>query len=232
MDTEYKQKLDSVRNEDKYALIILDACRYDALNYLVNKVIKQDIQKVNSGVPNTHTWIKSYWMGDYDATYISGFPWVANKPVTHHNAGVYDGSKHFSKVVESWSESWSKEDNTVLPQHLAEDAKNNIADKMIIHFGQPHFPHIGEPYLGKGHIDNIEQFDKQDELDDAYLKRSYQANLAEVWDLGVKNLQEIINEEDRKVVITADHGEALGENDWYGHNRCIEPVLEVPWLEW
>lgn len=227
MNKLYKQRLNSVRSEDKYALIILDACRYDSLNQYINI----EVERLQSDVPNTHTWIKTYWQDYYDATYISPVPWVSNREIEHDNAGTYNGSLHFDEVIESWNYSWCDDLGTVRPDHLAEDANNNIDDKMIIHFIQPHFPHIGEPSLGKEDMETLEEFHQQDEISDGYLQRSYQANLDKVWKEGVQQLN-ILNDENRRVVITADHGEVLGEDDQYGHNSFHNKVINVPWIEY
>lgn len=218
--------LDEVLDEEKFALIILDACRYDSLNNLLDR----DVRKIDSGVPNTHTWIKENWMGTYDITYISALPWVANQEVEHPNAGKYDASKHFKKVVESWRISWDDELDTILPSALASDANKNIDDKMIIHFNQPHFPHIGENKLTNDDVRKIPNVGASD-ISDEYVWKSYHDNLRRVWDEGVMNL-DALEENDRVNIITADHGEALGEDGEYGHNSYHDKVTTVPWIDW
>ena len=43
----------------------------------------------------------------------------------------------------------------------------------------------------------------------------------------------MVKELDGKVVVTADHGELLGENGHWGHKIGLEntELLEVPWLK-
>lgn len=60
------------------------------------------------------------------------------------------------------------------------------------------------------------------------LRKAYKQNLEMV----LKHVAELVSHLSGKVVITADHGEMLGENGCYGHwNRCSKRLLlEVPWL--
>jgi hypothetical protein len=51
--------------------------------------------------------------------------------------------------------------------------------------------------------------------------------------LALEQVKRLIEELDGKVIVTADHGELLGENDHWGHKIGLEKpeLLEVPWLE-
>ncbi|EHK01167.1 hypothetical protein HRED_02650 [Candidatus Haloredivivus sp. G17] len=51
--------------------------------------------------------------------------------------------------------------------------------------------------------------------------------------LALEQVQRMVKELDGKVVVTADHGELLGENGHWGHKIGLEntELLEVPWLE-
>jgi len=229
-----KRLIDEMLNKDRFLMIILDACRYDYLVELFDeRDIDKNIVKADSDVPNTHTWLKEYWQdGYYDLTYVTCIPWVANQPVQHHDAGIFDGSQHFRRVVESWRHSWSSEHKTVLPESIATDVNNNETDRMIAHFAQPHYPHIGEPKITTDHAKNIEYAGDNKNITDDYLRRSYKSNLEKVIDEGVMNINMVdFDNPDRAIIITADHGEALGEDGEYGHNSYHELVTTVPWVE-
>lgn len=66
------------------------------------------------------------------------------------------------------------------------------------------------------------------ELDMGTWQKAYSDNLKEV----LRVLPELIDYTDGKVVITADHGEALGEGGLYMHPMGVNaPILrEVPWF--
>lgn len=63
------------------------------------------------------------------------------------------------------------------------------------------------------------------------LKEAYEENLR----IALKEISFLLQDisSDRKVVITSDHGELLGEDGEFGHikNRREDPLIEVPWLE-
>lgn len=61
------------------------------------------------------------------------------------------------------------------------------------------------------------------------LKRAYRDNLL----LVLEEVEELVGKLSGTVVVTSDHGEMLGENNYYGHSYMPpHPVLnEVPWLE-
>lgn len=60
-------------------------------------------------------------------------------------------------------------------------------------------------------------------------RRLYEDNVRR----GLKQVEDLVKELDGKVVVTADHGEALGEEDVYVHppNTDIAALREVPWLK-
>ena len=52
--------------------------------------------------------------------------------------------------------------------------------------------------------------------------------------LGLKYVKNLIEEySNKKIIITADHGELLGEDGNYGHRgtRRHKHIVEVPWFE-
>lgn len=218
-------------------IIVLDACRYD---YLQDLVVERNhplrVEKVNSNCPNTHTWVRETWIGEYDITYISPVPYISNSPTEGPNGGPrYNGADHFENVVEAWRTDWDEELKALPPLSVAEQASRNLSPKMVVHFGQPHMPHIGEPPLLNKDIEsnNLTEVGLSGEYSDEYIRESYKGNLERVWNEGVCNLVPVDNPDtaDRKIAITADHGEALGEDGNYGHNIRVEEVLHVPWIE-
>ena len=61
------------------------------------------------------------------------------------------------------------------------------------------------------------------------LKNYYEENLRIV----LESVSELVDELDGKVVVTADHGEAFGEEGYWEHHveTHIPVLIEVPWLE-
>lgn len=123
------------------------------------------------------------------------------------------------------------EKKCILPRTMTDRAvdvaRSRNPNRLIVHYMQPHEPHIGEQNglgqnvfvpLRKGKITKQEAWD------------SYIENLRLVLD----EVQVLLNNVDaEKAVITADHGEAFGEFGFYAHQiGCpLNAVRRVPWVE-
>lgn len=225
-----------VESGDDFILIVLDACRYDAMkSFVESKELAYEVKEASSKVPNTHTWVRTNWSGEYDITYISPIPFISDQEVDGPTGGgSYHGSKHFKKVVNAWRSHWSDEEGCVTPEGAVKAALDNVDDKMIIHFGQPHMPHIGDPPMRNKDIDsdNLAEVGETGEFTDEEIKESYMANLERAWKGGVEVLLRQLNLDNySRVIITSDHGESLGEDGRYGHNTNTPEVHSVPWIE-
>lgn len=105
--------------------------------------------------------------------------------------------------------------------------------KLVVHYLQPHAPYIANALSQEREMTDLEKnpFD--------YLLKS-KIGRDTVWDLylddlrlGLDNIQRLLESIGaQKAVITADHGEAFGENGFYRHPSGCPPVLKrVPWVE-
>lgn len=135
--------------------------------------------------------------------------------------------------------------------------------RLIVHFLQPHDPYLGYDSMRekpkwiellKGEREKgifksktpihavlnflrgvlglnpnpIEEFEKK--YGEEELKKAYENNLRIVLEEVKKIIERV---PDKNIIITADHGELLGENGEYRHpSKSNNPILrEVPWLE-
>jgi len=151
---------------------------------------------------------------------------------------------------------WDPDTGTVPPECMTEaaiEAHEQYPNKrLIIHYMQPHAPHLGETAqsLEVEHeqsgfdqlsgLDGVERRNEGKKIFDLYedghitrseLRKSYRENL-EIVEPHVKNL---ISELKGKTVISADHGESLGEYKYgmslTGHGPNSKEVRFVPWME-
>jgi len=199
-----KNKIEEFRDTDeKFLLIVLDACRHDVL-----KDLKPNTDALKSPATHTKKWVKEIWPNGFpEGSYITANP----------------NARGFKSGVPAWRFEWNNDLNTVLPESVVEAALNEDAEKMVVHFNQPHTPHLSS------HLVRDEK--DMENIEDEKLHKSYQKTFDTVWKKGVKPLlTEYVG--DRKVAITADHGEALGENNFYFHFHDVETVRKVPWLEY
>ena len=147
----------------------------------------------------------------------------------------------FHVLDEVWKYAWDDDRGTV-PARAVTDRAVHVGreyefDRLLIHYMQPHFPSVPKPLdfaidiesFGDGWNSIWERL-RDDEIDRQTVWNAYEANLRYVLDelsLLMGNLDA------KKVVISADHGNAFGEWGQYGHppNVPIRVLREVPWIE-
>lgn len=232
----------SVCEEDWDTLVILDACRYDLFEEVMD--LPGQLQKRESRGASTTEFLKANFAG---ATLLDSVYVTANPQLYRHETIV--GSPRFHDVINVWrEEGWDETHGTVLPETVTEyalDAAEEYPNKrLIVHYMQPHYPFIGseaefneQTKLGdRGHPENIWN---RLYLGDLSLSRS------EIWRLYTANLEHakphvetLLQEINGRTVVTADHGNMLGERsfpipirEWgHPHGQYLSPLVTVPWL--
>lgn len=222
--------LASLLQEDEFALLILDACRWDTIRHFLGAEVRRAI----SPSVLTVRWLSACWPSENDITYVTGIPHIA--PTPRDTNVNYDGTNHFQEVVYLGDDAWDADLKTVPPAPIRDAAIEADADRVIVHFLQPHMPFIGETRFEELAYSQLGPPDVEaapneilDEVPNDTVRKAYFDNLQRVWNEGVEPLLKAFD--DRHVVITADHGEMLGENGYYGHGRIRAPVVVVPWVD-
>jgi hypothetical protein len=118
--------------------------------------------------------------------------------------------------------------------HVIQAGREFDFDRTVVHYFQPHIPYIRGPYEEKR-----PPTEKEAHPWDAI--RSGRATKAEIWELYLDNLRLVLDSVERlvenydaeTVVISADHGDLMGELGAYGHPEGVpHPNLKkVPWVE-
>lgn len=212
--------LDPFREQDEWLLVVLDACRHDT----IDAYLDLEVEAIRSPATYTKEWMHAVWPGEYDVTYVSAVPFIGDTSFKQD----YNGTDHFDRVVNAWDDGWDGSIRTVPPERVFGMARDVLeADKVVVHFVQPHYPYVGHPPMGHDADMPLEEFAQTVSDDD--LHNAYWGNLNRVWGGGVRPL---LHHVDRPVAITADHGDCLGENGLYGHGHDHAAVRTVPWIEW
>jgi hypothetical protein len=215
--------------EDWDNLIIIDACRADLFEDVVDIEKFDEYRREVSIDSNTTPWsvknFKQERLGD--TIYVTGNPAVSKT--------IPD---RFYKFIEAWPRSWQEwGSGNMEPEPIFEaavEASEEYQNKrLIIHFVQPHTPFIENPEL----IDrssglNVWERIEAGEVDKDDVWQGYKSNLEYVMPIVLDLIEEISG----KTVLTSDHGNMLGETtvtgkSIYGHPggvRCPE-LLEVPY---
>jgi hypothetical protein len=238
-----KKKVEDLLKNEEYIMIIFDACRYDYFEEMYGEHFIGELEKVY----NTNTYTKQYqqsmWTGQYDITYIAGGPVITDRNFQLSNLD-YRPSNHFDQIVDVWDMGYEKELGVTPPEAVTEVALDCKASQMIVHYFQPHTPYIGDVRIRedapadeskdskiekrKKSVVDIYNRIESGEVNNSELKKAYKSNLTRVM-LAAKSL---VDQTDKKVIITSDHGELLGEDGRYLHGGLPHKILcELPWFE-
>jgi len=152
------------------------------------------------------------------------------------HSGEFLEEDDFFLLDEVWEYAWEKDTELFRPEYITDRAidvmREHNPERMIIHYMQPHHPFI--PYF-----DGFESELHSDWLNPWRDIRIGKTSKEEKWDRYRENLHYVLeyvelllnNMEADDVVISADHGEAVGEWGVYGHPDIPLRVLrEVPWI--
>lgn len=254
----FKQKYGSgidVMDQDWNFLIILDACRYDVFREVVD--INGELRSVISKGSHSVEFCESNFQNNtyYDTVYVTANGYGAQiAENVFHDLIFTDESDAVPEVDVLHSSSEGMAPSAVY--NAAINAYHNYPDKrMVIHFMQPHDPYLGSKaedlrarLEGNGIIvisrdpKKLDKYSTDDKNVVSTLagaaKRGYitESELKEVYyeNLGIvmEYVSDLIEELTGKIIVTADHGELLGEYNTIGHPkyRYFKELREVPWL--
>jgi hypothetical protein len=247
---------ETVIDKDWDYLFILDGCRYDKFNE-INWIDGELKSMISAGSHSEEFSINNFKSKNlYDTIYVT-----ANA----HGARIGEGNFHDIIFTEkNDDDSWATR-NGMHPKNVTESAitaYDTFPNKrIIVHFMQPHSPYFGKKAnyirekLSEKGVDSLgsSQWETGPNLKLAVKKGLIKASeLLEVYEENLRfvlrYVEELSEKMEGKKVVTADHGELLGERDglWkysdfsrqtpdrtpVGHpkNVYIEEVRKVPYL--
>lgn len=222
-------------------MIILDGCRYDTFSE--RNWLEGTLESRVSPASESWEFLKSNFAGRefHDTVYVTANPhWYKLQAGTFHHA------------VDLLSVAWDDDLKTVHPGAVVEHAlrahERFPKKRLIVHFMQPHFPFIGDRGRQLDHkgisraVDNDgpdEAFNvwtavELEELPLEAVVAAYEENL----DIVLPHVETLLEELPGRKVVTADHGNLLGERLFpipvhaYGHPRGLRvpELVTVPWL--
>lgn len=219
--------------EDWDNLVILDGCRYDLFAEV--NTIDGELEMKRSNASGTPEYLrKNFDKGAFgDVVYAS-----ANPHLNHIDSWFYD-------IIRLWETDWNDEKGTVLPgdatETVLESADKYDDKRLIIHYIQPHRPFLGKTaesleqseLVANGIVRDEPNIDfwwdrlKRGELSPDTVWRAYRETL----EITLPHVNRLVNELSGRTVITADHGNAFGEDRIYGHPMYTnhETLVNVPW---
>lgn len=247
----------NIFERDWDALIILDACRVDALREVENEYDFLTVDDTITSIGSTsfewmnHTFDNKY-RGEIEQTaYVSGNGYtdrvLGKGGETGHAAMPFGPTEYdvvapedFGYLEELWRAEFDDDSEWMLngtagsrvhPRYTTDRAiaagREEDAERLVVHYMYPHDPF---PLA-----DNPELFRPFDPL------RSGSITREAAWDEYIAHLRLVLDEVEQllenldaeNVVITADHGEGFGEYGFYRHViGCTLPCMrQVPWVK-
>lgn len=231
------RKLDE---KDWDILVVLDACRTDALR----KAAGWPVESVISPASCTPEWLTAVSEhGIFDGTHvISGNPQYTK----------VDVELGCTTIEPYWETHWSERLQTTLPEPIldtVDQTVENTTDGVVAHLQQPHWPYVARlgdnwslayrnlgPWKTGGKEVISMQVAMQRGLIDAHkTRRAYRASVESIWHVLNEYLGRWVDH-GYTVIVTADHGETFGrfrEFGFYEHPcGChVAPLVDVPWIE-
>jgi hypothetical protein len=218
------ERLEGLFTFDEYLLVVMDCCRYDYFSQHCRGLYGY-VDKVWSAATPTVAWFDTCLKRDLkDTLVISNHNGLSPNFTWSRGGLTYRASDYFGKVVKAQVPGGP---DGMHPRHLHEAYRANCDwNKTVVWCLQPHKPYVTQPGLDTARACNaLAESGKIDEL-----RRAYTVNLK----LGWEYVKRIVDRSPvRRVIVTADHGELLGEDGLFWHAGNVDhPVLrEVPWME-
>jgi len=232
---EYNEAGLDIFEADWDTLLILDACRYDLFERVA------DLPGKTTAVRSKGSATEEFLRANFDGKRLHDTVYVTASPMFHRHREEID--VEFHETVNVWQEAgWDEQYRTVLPETMAEatlDAAEQFPNKRILaHFLQPHYPFLGETGKTAFDLDRLDfrwddvatgKLDVPDEI----LERAYEETLEAV----LPSVERLLSALQGRTVVTADHGQMLGERLFplpireYGHpvGLYCEELVRVPW---
>lgn len=231
-----------VMEEDWDNLIILDACRYDAFAEVIPDYpeIPGELEARRSKAPYTREFIQeAFHQRDlHDTVYVTASPQL------HDNSDEVDAEFHavantflneyVPDSIDATESGYRPGPTTEIARRVNREFQNK---RLIVHYLTPHWPFLGE--RGRSLFGDYDDAPWEEltagtvSIPSEDLWTAYVENLRFVLDYVVDLLPEL----EGKTVITADHGQLLGDElepipiAGYGHPGVfVEPLLKVPWF--
>jgi len=226
----------SIWNEDWDLLVILDGCREDWMNTVTDEYsFIQSVDSIWSIGGHSREFIENTFINGPDQE-------IQNTAYITANHFADDVSNLDFEIFENVNKKSYEGDYPVAPAHVVTDraitiGRENNINRVVIHYMQPHKPFFhqnnerGDIFMDDWSVDmNLYHSYFNNKVSKQDIHEGYTDNLRYVLD----EVSILLNNFDaQNTVITADHGNAVGERFLWDHISGVQhPVIrKVPWIE-
>lgn len=213
-------------------LVILDGCRYDEFSRCINLEGRLE-NRISRGSTSSEFILGNFSDKQlHDVVYVTANAYY----IRYKEKGILNAELHDLEFVERDALNGI----TSRPETVTRVAKR-INDqypnkRLIVHYMQPHSPYLG-PVGSKFDWQNgnsLHTTVKKQQINQSDHLAAYRENL----ELVLEETAELLEEFTGKTILTADHGEMLGERmrpiptKFYGHPTgvYVDELVKVPWF--
>lgn len=243
--------------DDWDVLVVLDACRTDLMREVLAEYpeLPDDVDTHWSNASCSIDWQLRNWKGRPEHTRNAGY--VTANPFAEHempDARSADlGDEEIGHLAPLYRTDWQEIKpgiSTVPPEAVTDHtisawrARHDLGiNRLVAHYMQPHEPYITRPEWGDGDHELLGNLiDPEQEAGSSIwpLLEDGEVDRDEFWEVYKDNLRWVLDDVvdrllpnvDGRVVLTADHGNAMGEwGEWHHPPGAIGPsVRKVPWV--
>jgi len=241
--------------DDWDVLVVLDAARRDLMEEAVTDYddLPEQVPGVWSNASCSIDWIRRNFNDYPQQSANTGY--VTANPFTHHNDPdsqsadlTTEDFAHLERLYKTHWQTTKHGIDTVPPRPVTDHAihawRNHDMNQLVVHYMQPHEPFRSRPEWGNGNHSLLENLVDEDAQAGASIYprvQSGEISIAEFWQVYLDNLHWVLEDVTKRllpningtVVLTADHGNALGEwGEWHHPGGAMSPpVRKVPWVE-
>lgn len=226
-DSGYNTDGVDVFTEDWDTLVILDACRFDEFERLSE--FPGTLQRRVSRGATSAEFVRGNFANRrlHDVVYVSANGWFP-KLRDEIDAEVHE----FVLVERDAVQGLTSRPETVTDRAI-EAADEYPRKRLIVHYMQPHQPYLGPTGQKLTFGSTLAETVERNDLSRTEVLRVYRENLQ----LALDAVERLVDAVDGKTVISADHGEHLGERErplpvrFYGHMEGLHTpeLVDVPW---
>lgn len=228
----------NIFDHDWDILIVLDACRYDLFEEFAPKhdVYENfsEVSSIRSIASMTPIWLRR--------TFENAPTDIVNR--THYVSGAGQSERclngfNLHQIDHVWKYAMDPETGQTKPEAITDAAidaiRSSDAERVIVHYPDPHAPFLhcvgkyGSRGVERGDTQNVWTGLKEGRFDEEEVWTDYGQNLLRILD----EVEIIVQDVEGSIVVTSDHGNAMGEWGVYGHPARvpIAAIRRVPWAE-
>lgn len=238
-------------------LVVLDACRYDLWQEVASEYGLPTDETHWSNASCSIDWIRRNFNAYPDEArrtgYVTSNPFADHDTPSARSAGLADEPLgHFRPLYKTeWTELFEGQIATVPPETVTDHAidawrnRDELGfDQLVVHYMQPHEPYRARPGWGSGDHKLLGNLIDPETPAGSSIWPALEdgdVDLEEFWSVYQDNLRWVLDDVserllenlDGEIVLTADHGNALGElGEWHHPPGAIGPsVRRVPWTQ-